>query len=204
MLLHELVADLMQVGYQGGSPSGGYRSDKIISAQCQLTDAVRINVDNLPDAVHFAHPVKQVHRLVMDGNDARADDFVLTATYHVVDFKFLPTKIAKVVSVIGYCETAEGRDQCVLLLRREVSPLGADGQPGHERQADNVIDHRLEPSVSLGHRLGRTGLHGLEERCSEGLYLTRCRITDGGIRWLADRHEEQHAKQHQEFGCHGN
>jgi hypothetical protein len=54
MLLHEVVADLVQVGYQGGSPSGGDRSDKIISAQCQLTDAVGINVDNLPDAIHFA------------------------------------------------------------------------------------------------------------------------------------------------------
>src|SRR5258708_24573434 len=119
MLFQEVVADLVQVGYQSGSPSGGDRSDKIISAQGQFTDAVGINVDNLPDAVHFAHPVKQFHRRVVDGNDAGADDFVLTATYHVVDFKFLALKIAKIMSVIGNGETAEGHHQCILLLRRE-------------------------------------------------------------------------------------
>jgi hypothetical protein len=109
MLLHEVVAELAQVGQQGRDASGGNRSDKIIPAQCQFTDTVGINVYNLPDAVHFAHPVLQAHRLVMGGNNARADDFVLTATYHVVDFEFLPAKLAKIVSVIGNGETAEGR-----------------------------------------------------------------------------------------------
>src|SRR5271154_1966880 len=115
MLLHELVGDLVQVGDQGRGPTGRDRSDKIIPAQGQFADAVGINVDNLPDAVHFAHPVKQFHRRVVDGNDAGADDFVHTATFHAVDFKFLPVKIAKIMSVIGNGETAEGRDQCVLL-----------------------------------------------------------------------------------------
>src|SRR5258707_5358560 len=132
MLCHAAVACIVQVGYQSGSSSGGDGSDKIISAQGQFTDAVGINVDNLPHAVHLAHPVKQVHRRVMRGNDAGADDFVLTATYNVVDFEFLPAKISKIVSVSRNSETAEGRDQCVLLLRREVCPVGADGEPGHE------------------------------------------------------------------------
>src|ERR1700722_13513697 len=124
-LFHEVVADLVQVGYQGGNSSGGDRSGEIIPAQCQFADPVGINVDNLPDAVHIAHAVKQVHRRVMGGNDAGADDFVLTATYNVVDFEFLPAKIAKIMRVIRDCETTEGRDQCVLLLRREVCPVGA-------------------------------------------------------------------------------
>lgn len=62
VLLHEPVADPVQVGDQDGRASGGDRRGELHPVQGQLADTVEIDIDDPPRSVDLAHPVEQARR----------------------------------------------------------------------------------------------------------------------------------------------
>src|SRR6185437_13855415 len=117
--------------------------------QGELADAIVIDIDDLPRAVDFPHPVEKARGRPAGRGEARLDDLVLAAADHVpIDFEALATELTEVVGVIRDGIAAECRNQRGLLLRGETGPGRTHGEAGHERQREDPLDHRLELSES--------------------------------------------------------